>query len=92
MSRITSARRRPRSTLCCGTTAPWTSSRSPPEAYIAGQLRAIVGVELLIDRLEAKSKLSQNRSEADIAGVIDGLSADGEQGVSAAMRGMDAAG
>jgi transcriptional regulator len=68
---------------------PWAVDDAP-EAYIAGQLRAIVGVELLIDRLEAKSKLSQNRSEVDIAGVIDGLEADGEHGVSGAMRGMDA--
>ncbi len=70
---------------------PW-SVDDAPEAYIAGQLRAIVGLELLIDRLEAKSKLSQNRSTADIAGVIDGLSADGEHGVSGAMRAIDAHG
>jgi transcriptional regulator len=65
--------------------APWAVDDAPP-AYIEGQLRAIVGVELLIDRLEAKSKLSQNRSAADVEGVIAGLEADGERGVSAAMR------
>ena len=54
--------------------------------YVEGQLRAIVGVELLIDRVEAKDKLSQNRSEADVDGVIAGLEADGEHDVSAAMR------
>ena len=43
-------------------------------------------MELLIDRLEAKTKLSQNRSADDRDGVIDGLEADGERGVSAAMR------
>lgn len=64
---------------------PW-SVDDAPAAYVAGQLRAIVGVELLIDRLEAKTKLSQNRSADDIAGVIDGLEADGERAVSAAMR------
>lgn len=48
-----------------------------PEAYIAGQLRAIVGVELRITRIEAKSKLSQNRPAADIDGVIAGLRDDG---------------
>ena len=57
-----------------------------PAAYLAGQLRAIVGVEILIDRLEGKWKLSQNRSDADIAGTIEGLEATGERGVSAAMR------
>ncbi|MEO5885861.1 MAG: FMN-binding negative transcriptional regulator [Candidatus Limnocylindrales bacterium] len=64
---------------------PWAVDDAPP-AYIAGQLRAIVGVELMIDRLEAKSKLSQNRSDADIDGVIEGLEADDERAVSAAMH------
>lgn len=36
-------------------------------------LRAIVGIELLVRRIEAKEKLSQNRSPADVGGVIDGL-------------------
>lgn len=44
-----------------------------PEAYIDGQLRGIVGVELLITQVEAKAKLSQNRSDADQAGVVEGL-------------------
>jgi transcriptional regulator len=64
---------------------PW-SVDDAPRLYIDGQLRAIVGVELIIDRLEAKSKLSQNRSDADIEGTIAGLEADGERGVSGAMR------
>jgi transcriptional regulator len=66
-------------------TAPW-SVDDAPDAYIAGQLKAIVGVEVVIDRVEGKWKLSQNRSDADIAGTIDGLEALGEQGVSRAMR------
>ena len=48
---------------------PW-SVDDAPRAYIEGQLRAIVGVELLIDRLEAKAKLSQNRSDADRRGHL----------------------
>lgn len=51
---------------------PW-SVDDAPAAFITGQLRAIVGVELTISRIEAKFKLSQNRSEADINGVITGL-------------------
>ena len=58
---------------------PW-SVDDAPEPYIAGQLRAIVGVEILIDRVEGKWKLSQNRSDADIAGAIEGLEATGERG------------
>jgi transcriptional regulator len=49
-----------------------------PERYISGQLRAIVGVELVITRIEAKAKLSQNRPDADIDGVIEGLSVRGQ--------------
>jgi transcriptional regulator len=47
-----------------GIDVPWSVSDAPPE-FIDGQLRAIVGVELVIERVEAKSKLSQNRSVAD---------------------------
>jgi transcriptional regulator len=51
---------------------PW-SVDDAPAAFVEGQLRAIVGVELRIARIEAKAKLSQNRSAADRAGVIAGL-------------------
>jgi transcriptional regulator len=51
---------------------PW-SVDDAPRAYVEGQLRAIVGVELEITRIEAKAKLSQNRPAADIDGVIAGL-------------------
>jgi transcriptional regulator len=49
-----------------------------PRDYIEGQLRAIVGVELKINRVEVKLKLGQNRSTQDIEGVINGLRASGE--------------
>ena len=51
---------------------PWQVSDAPAE-YIDKQLKAIVGVELEITRLEGKWKMSQNRSAADIDGVIHGL-------------------
>jgi len=51
---------------------PW-SVDDAPRAFIEGQLRAIVGIELEITRIEAKAKLSQNRPAADIEGVIAGL-------------------
>jgi transcriptional regulator len=54
---------------------PWAVTDAPPE-YIDGQLRAIVGVELTVTSLEAKQKLSQNRSELDREGVIAGLRGD----------------
>lgn len=66
---------------------PW-SIDDTPEGYVETQVRAIVGLELRLGRLEAKRKLSQNRSAADIAGTIDGLTrgAPREQAVAAEMR------
>jgi len=55
-----------------GSEHPWTVDDAP-ERYISGQLRAIVGVELVITRIEAKAKLSQNRPAIDVAGVVAGL-------------------
>jgi len=51
---------------------PW-SVDDAPRAFVEGQLRAIVGLELLISRIEAKAKLSQNRPPADVERVIAGL-------------------
>lgn len=56
-----------------GRARPWAVSDAPAE-FIAQQMQAIVGLELEITRLEGKWKMSQNRSGADIAGVIEGLS------------------
>ena len=60
-----------------GSERPW-SVDDAPERFISGQLRAIVGVELIISRIEGKSKLSQNRTDADISGVIAGLQSVGQ--------------
>lgn len=68
-----------------GLATPW-SVDDAPEEFIRGQLRAIVGVELAISRIEAKAKLSQNRSKADVDGVIANLSARGEDASAAATR------
>jgi transcriptional regulator len=64
---------------------PW-SVDDAPAAYVAGQLRAIVGVEVRISRIEAKAKLSQNRPSADIDGVIEGLEHNGEHAHAEAVR------
>ncbi len=50
----------------------WYVEDAPP-AYIEGQLRGIVGVEMTVTKVEAKNKLSQNRSMADQLGAIEGL-------------------
>jgi transcriptional regulator len=61
---------------------PWAVSDAPPD-YVDGQLRAIVGVELAISRVQAKQKLSQNRSERDRAGVVAGLRTEPGDGAAA---------
>ena len=49
------------------------AERRAGEATSTGQLAGIVGLEITVTRVEGKSKLSQNRSEADRRGVIAGL-------------------
>lgn len=66
--------------------APWQVSDAP-EDFLAGMLRGIVGIEIPIERLEGKWKLSQNRPEADRLGTIAGLRARGEAG-DAAVAGL----
>ena len=66
---------------------PWAVEDAPAE-YVEGQARAIVGIELRIDRIEGKRKLSQNRDADDIQGAIAGLGGGTaeEQAVADAMR------
>ena len=55
-----------------GQAAPWTVSDAPA-AYIDQLLRAIIGIEITVERIEGRWKMSQNRSEADRVGVAAGL-------------------
>ncbi|HBX80854.1 MAG: FMN-binding negative transcriptional regulator [Propionibacteriaceae bacterium] len=45
------------------------------EAYQRSMLRAIVGLELVISRVEAKAKLSQNKTPDDIVALVHALNA-----------------
>lgn len=65
-----------------GREAPWATGDAPAD-YIAGLERAIVGVEITITRLEGKWKMSQNRPDADIDGVVAGLSGAADPGARA---------
>ena len=51
---------------------PWSVSDAPAD-YIDKTLDAIVGLEIPIDRLIGKWKVSQNRPAADQAGVVEHL-------------------
>ena len=59
-----------------GRTPPWTVSDAP-EDFIAAQMKAIVGIEIAITRIEGKLKASQNRTPPDREGVVAGLAASG---------------
>ena len=52
--------------------SPW-SVDDAPAAFVGRMVRAIVGLEIEVSRVEAKRKLSQNRAPADVAGVVAGL-------------------
>jgi transcriptional regulator len=62
-----------------GRAQPWAVSDAPAD-YIAGMVKAIIGFELPIARLEGKWKMSQNRPAEDRAGVVEGLMRDGGPG------------
>lgn len=66
---------------------PWSVDDAPSD-FVARMLRGIVGVELRVDRLEGKRKLSQNMTADDVAGAIDGLEHNGHRAreIATAMR------
>jgi transcriptional regulator len=53
---------------------PWQVGDAPDE-FVAQMLRAIVGIEITLDTLQGKWKISQNRSVADRDEVAAGLDA-----------------
>jgi transcriptional regulator len=56
----------------------WSVDDAPGE-FVRGSVQAIVGVEVPVERVQAKWKLSQNRSEADREGVMEGLATGDER-------------
>ena len=59
--------------------APWKVADAPPD-YLETMLAAIVAIELRIDRVQAKWKVSQNRSADDRAGVAQALVREAQPG------------
>ncbi len=47
-----------------------------PADHLERMLRAIVGIELQLTRVEAKAKMSQNKSPEDVRGIVEGLRSD----------------
>ena len=62
--------------------APWKVTDAPDD-YIEKMLSAIVGIEMPIAKLIGSWKVSQNRSEADRAGVARGLRESGDTNATA---------
>ena len=58
---------------------PWAVDDAPAD-FVEMQMCAIVGVEIQVSRIEGKWKMSQNRPEADRAGVIAGFRESGGAG------------
>ena len=60
----------------------WTRAKMPPGKFET-MCRSIIGARLTVERLEGTSKLSQNKDDADRAGVIAGL---GDHPIAKLMR------
>lgn len=74
-----------------GRPEPWAVDDAPPD-YIDAMLRGFVGLELTIDKLSGKRKVSQDKPAEDRAGVMAALagSADGrDRAIAAAMQALD---
>jgi len=66
----------------------WSVADAPSE-YVENMTKAIVGVEIAMERIEGKWKVNQNRSAEDRQGVmagLDGLDSDAGQEMAALMR------
>jgi transcriptional regulator len=63
----------------------WRVTDAPAE-YTRGMLKAIVGFELPIARLQGKWKMSQNRPAEDLPGIVEGLSRGDDPGAAATAR------
>jgi transcriptional regulator len=68
---------------------PWKMTDAPAD-HVAKLVGAVVGVELTIDRMIGKWKLSQNRPAEDRQGVVEGLRSEGGAGGASLAKLMEA--
>jgi transcriptional regulator len=61
-----------------GRPQPWSMAEAPAD-FIEKMLGGLVGIDIAIERIEGKRKMSQNRSTADQAGVIAALRSGGTE-------------
>ena len=60
-----------------------TATKAGPAAdgrsgHVDAMLRAVVGLELQITRIEAKAKMAQNKAPADVVALAELLAAEGD--------------
>lgn len=67
---------------------PW-AVRDAPKDFVAGMLKGIIGFSIALTRIEGKRKMSQNRPEQDVTGVIAGLMADGQEALAREVAGAN---
>ena len=65
--------------------APWKMADAPRD-YIEAMVQAVVGIEIEIDQLVGKFKLSQNKEKEDREGAIDALQAKGQTVLAEGMQ------
>ena len=69
-----------------GRRSPSWAVGDAPRAFIETQLKGIIGVEIEIQHIEGKWKVSQNRPEPDRRGVAEGLANDAPEMVELVKR------
>ena len=68
-----------------GEPKPWKMGDSAPD-FIDGMIKAIVGIEIVLERIEGKAKLGQNREARDRLAAADTLFERGKAELAQAMR------
>ncbi len=64
---------------------PWQVSDAPA-SYVKRMARGVVGVEMIVEDVQCKWKLSQNQSAEDFEGAVAGLADEGHTDLVAYMR------
>lgn len=57
-----------------------------PSDYIAAELKEIIGIEIEIQHMIGKFKLSQNRDQADAVNVVNNLEKQGQIQLAEAVK------
>ena len=70
---------------------PWRPADAPAD-FLAATMKGIIGIEIPIDTLVGKWKISQNRSAEDQRGVVAGLQSQSRQGMAELVAGRIAEG